>query len=316
MPRRPRSEFAAGIYHVTARGNRREPIYHDAADRQAYLSRLWQVNKRLGWSCLSYCLMTNHVHLLIETREPNLGEGVRLLHGGFAQGFNRRHGYGGHVFQGRFHAVQMETDPQLWLTAAYIARNPVDAGLCVSAADWPWSSHRAIVTGDAPRWLNRERLLLFFGAYGASDPLKRYEEFVARPKRGDSPLNVCPLNQVAFSWSGGRLKIEIDGHDLVELARQVELPFADAHHRPLAVDVRGGIRQYLMGSRCQTACLLGCECGEPECRPLVAEIEVARDTVSWSHFRQGSPDDRSYDRLGPFVFARRDYERALAKLEH
>jgi REP element-mobilizing transposase RayT len=325
MPRKPRSEFAAAVYHVSARGNRRQAIYLDVADREAYLGRFSRLADKLSWRCLSYCLMTNHVHLLVDTSKPNLGEGMRLLHGGFAQGFNRRHGFVGHVFQGRFHAVPIETDAQLWLTAAYIARNPVEGRLCGAATDWPWSSHRAIVSDDAPRWLDRQRLLQYFGAHGAPNPLERYQELVARPGTGDSPLNACPLNAVAFSWDAGRLKIEVDGRDLIELVREVELPFATAegrpehagaYHGPPAEHVRRGARQFLPARKHLTAQLLGCECGEPDCRPLLAEIELGRETVSWSRFRRGRRADWSHDRLGPFVFSRSAYEKALAALQH
>ena len=95
------------------------------ADRWRYIKLLRKTVERTSWMCLSYCLMGNHVHLLIETREPNLGAGMHRLHGAYAQWFNRRHGFVGHVFQNRYESVTIENDPQLWVTAAYIARNPV-----------------------------------------------------------------------------------------------------------------------------------------------------------------------------------------------
>ena len=122
-------------------------IYANDADRWRYLGILGRVTERMDWMCLSYCLMGNHVHLLLETRSPNLSAGMHRLHGAYAQYFNRRHVLSGHLFQGRFDSPRIESDPQLWMTAAYIARNPVDAGLCREAADWPWSSHAAIVEG-------------------------------------------------------------------------------------------------------------------------------------------------------------------------
>ena len=100
--------------------------------------------------CLSYCLMGNHVHLLIETREPNLGAGMHRLHGAYAQWFNRRHGFVGHVFQNRYESVTIENDPQLWVTAAYIARNPVTAGLCASAGAMAMEQPRRNRRGPSP----------------------------------------------------------------------------------------------------------------------------------------------------------------------
>src|SRR5690242_13743227 len=106
MGRKPRENVANGVYHVFARGNSRAPIYLDDDDRRIYLWMLARVVLRQGWRCLAYCLMTNHVHLLLETPEPNLSHGMQQLHGGYALSFNARHGRIGHVFQGRYGAVR------------------------------------------------------------------------------------------------------------------------------------------------------------------------------------------------------------------
>jgi REP element-mobilizing transposase RayT len=155
----------------------RELIYLDDADRERYLALLGQVVERHRWHCLAFCLMHNHVHLLIQTPEPDLGRGMQRLHGIYAQYFNRRHRRSGHLFQGRFGAVVMRSDAQLLMAARYIARNPVEAGLCRDAADWTWSSHVATIDSVRPRWLDTQRLLGHFGADGG-DSLGRYVEFV------------------------------------------------------------------------------------------------------------------------------------------
>jgi REP element-mobilizing transposase RayT len=190
VPRRPREEYEPGTYHVTARGNRRESIFVDDKDRLRYLAMLGRVTTRMDWLCLSYCQMGNHVHLLIETRSTNLGAGMHRLHGGYAQFFNRRHGYSGHLFGDRFHDEPIKSDAHLWMVAPYIARNPVRAGLCAAPVDWPWSSHASILgRAPVPSWLARDRLLSYFEAAGGHG-LRRYAdavEFFPEPK-GDSPL--------------------------------------------------------------------------------------------------------------------------------
>src|SRR5512145_316717 len=108
MARPLRIEFPGALYHVTSRGNAREPIFLDDGDRQAFLVRLGQVVEGHRWRCFSYCLMTNHFHLLLETPEPNLSRGMRLLNGRYSQRFNRRHGRVGHVLQGRFKGILVE----------------------------------------------------------------------------------------------------------------------------------------------------------------------------------------------------------------
>jgi putative transposase len=83
--------------------------------------------------------MTNHIHLLIETPRANLGDGMRWFHGRYGRYFNDRHDRVGHVFQGRYKAVRQVTDEQLLRTRAYIALNPVTAGLCGHPDEYPWS---------------------------------------------------------------------------------------------------------------------------------------------------------------------------------
>jgi putative transposase len=177
MPRKARLELEAGVHHVYARGNGQQPIYLGDADRLLYLRLLGHVVVRQQWRCLAYCLMPNHVHLLVETREPNLGAGMGRLHGSYAQMFNARHARSGHLFQGRFGSVTMRNDEQLLWAARYVVRNPVEAWLCDEPGDWAWSSHAATLEGRAPQWLDTPRLLAYFGADGG-DPRRRYADFV------------------------------------------------------------------------------------------------------------------------------------------
>jgi putative transposase len=179
MPRKPREEVAGGIHHVYGRGNDRRALFVDDVDREGYLSLLGAVVGRQRWRCLSYCLMDNHVHLLIETPEPNLGDGMRRLHGDFAQGLNRRHGRSGHVFQGRYGGKRLKTEGHLWTAAAYIAANPVDAGLCKAPERWGWSSHAWAAAAGAlvPSWLDLARLYALLSASGG-DPRRRYLDAV------------------------------------------------------------------------------------------------------------------------------------------
>ena len=161
-----------------ARGNNRQRIYFDRHDYERYEAGLATTIRRYGWHCLAYCLMPNHLHLLIETPEPNLGAGMQRLQGEFARSFNDRHGRVGHVFGGRYGAVLIGDDAQMSTVAAYIAANPVEAGLCADAGDWPWSSHARCAAGAAPSWADHERLLGYFAAWGR-DRWRLYSEALA-----------------------------------------------------------------------------------------------------------------------------------------
>src|SRR5262249_26297523 len=147
MAQQPRHEAAGAIHHVYARGNRRQEIFVDDDDRRTYLAMLGSATRRCRWRCLAFCLMTNHVHLLIETAEPNLGRGMQMVHAPYAQTFNRRHRRVGHLFQGRYGAERIRSDAQVVTTLRYIALNPVTAGACADARDWRWSSHAMALDG-------------------------------------------------------------------------------------------------------------------------------------------------------------------------
>jgi putative transposase len=149
VPRPPRIEYPNAIHHVAMRGNRRLPVFEVHNDFQVYLSVLSRVASRQGWRVLSYCLMTNHLHLLLQTPAPNLSEGMRLLSGTYTKMYNDVRGVPGHVFQGRFKNQLVHTDEHLLTAFAYIALNPVKPGLCNDPVDWQWSAHRELA-GLAP----------------------------------------------------------------------------------------------------------------------------------------------------------------------
>lgn len=192
MVRPLRIEFPGALYHVTCRGNRRESIYRQRPDRLAWLLELERTCRRFHFVVHAYCQMTNHFHLLIETPEGNLGQGMRQLNSAYSQFYNRQHGLLGHVMQGRYKAVLVQKEGYLRELARYIVLNPVRAGIVSRPGDWEWSSYQFMMGDDpAPPWLAVEWLLACFG----SDRVKArlaYQEFVAEGMGLESPLKkVC-----------------------------------------------------------------------------------------------------------------------------
>ncbi|MBL0163827.1 MAG: transposase [Xanthomonadales bacterium] len=186
MARPIRLEFAGALYHVTSRGDRREAIYEDDADRERFLTVLAEVVRDFNWVCHAYCLMGNHYHLLIETPDANLSKGMRQLNGVYTQASNRRHGRVGHLFQGRFKAILVEADSYLLEVARDVVLNPVRARMVRDPAKWPWSSYRAMMGEvESPDWLATDDLLAAF-AKRRSDARRRYRQFVAEGKGFDS----------------------------------------------------------------------------------------------------------------------------------
>ncbi len=204
MARPLRIELPGGVYHVTARGDRREPIYLDDGDRVAWLKLLGEVCERHNWRCHGYCLMDNHYHFVVETPDANLSAGMRQLNGVYTQWFNRRHAVSGHLFQGRFKAILVDRDAYLMALSRYVVLNPVRAGLATHAEDWPWSSYRAMVgQAPAPVWLETDWLLAQFGQERARAQ-QRFADFVAAGV-GQPPV-----------WDGLRHQVFLGGEAFVE----------------------------------------------------------------------------------------------------
>ena len=162
-------EMAGGIHHVWQRGNNRRRIFLAPGDRAFFLSLLREVATKYHWHCLSYCLMENHFHLVLETPQRTLGSGMRDLCSRYAQWFNARHETGGgHVFQARFGSKLVFRDAQLAQLIRYVARNPVRAGLCRHPEDWRWSSHRGLMKGDPHPLVAVERVTAQLDAFTTS----------------------------------------------------------------------------------------------------------------------------------------------------
>lgn len=186
MARPIRIEFSGALYHVTSRGDRREAIYEDDADRAAFLQVLGDVVADFNWVVHAYCLMGNHYHLLIETPDANLSRGMRQLNGVYTQYSNRRHGRVGHLFQGRYKAILVDADSYLLELSRYVVLNPVRARMVREPGRWRWSSYAAMVGAvDPPPWLATDGLLAAFGKRRA-EARRRYVRFVAEGKGAGS----------------------------------------------------------------------------------------------------------------------------------
>ena len=232
MSRPLRIELAGGLYHVTSRGDRREDIYHDDADRLAWLDVLAQCCERFNWAIHAWCQMSNHYHLIVETVEGKLSAGMRQLNGVYTQSVNRRHRRVGHVFQGRYKAILVERDSYLLELSRYVVLNPVRAAMVKHARQWKWSSYRAMVGDDArPPWLNTRWLLSQFGAQRARQ-IAGYAEFVQQGLRGPGV------------WEHLRGQIYLGG-DAFVAGMQARLTDEDSEHREIPRAQRRALAQSL-----------------------------------------------------------------------
>ena len=178
MARPLRIEFPGALYHVTSRGNASQRVFRDDEDRELFLATLAWVVERFGWRCHAYCLMDNHIHLLIDTPQPNLSRGMRQLNGVYTQRFNRRHRKVGHLFQGRFKAILVEKEGYLLELARYIVLNPVRAKMVKTPERYPWSSYQPMLgLAPVPPALAIEWVLDQFSRTRAT-ARRRYAKFV------------------------------------------------------------------------------------------------------------------------------------------
>ena len=158
MPRLARIAIPGVPHHVTQRGNNRQGVFFTEEDRHLYLRGLRDCAGESGLDILGYCLMTNHVHLLVVPRtETSLAEALGRAHWRYSQAVNRSHGWSGHLWQGRFFSCALD-EPHAYRALAYIECNPVRAKLVRRAWEYPWSSASFHVGSSAPPdWLDMKR---------------------------------------------------------------------------------------------------------------------------------------------------------------
>jgi REP element-mobilizing transposase RayT len=186
MARKGRIEFPGAVYHVLDRGDRQEAIFGDDGDREQFMATLGQACERTGWRVHAFVLMTNHYHLLVETRQPNLVAGMRWFQTTYTVRFNRRHRLSGHLFQGRYKSVVVESEAHGYFATLsdYIHLNPVRArmiSLQERLFDYRWSSYRFYAAkAGRPAWFEPQRVL---GAVGLEDTVFGRRHYAERMRQ-------------------------------------------------------------------------------------------------------------------------------------
>ncbi|TCP25978.1 REP element-mobilizing transposase RayT [Scopulibacillus darangshiensis] len=192
MPRPRRVWFPGAIYHITSRGNRRYPIYNDSKDRKKYFKLIEETNHLYPFTLHAYSLMSNHIHLLLETIDHPPSEIIRYLHSKYAMYFNKRHEVDGHLFQGRYCGKIIDT-PEYFLSASrYIHLNPVNAGIPDQLLNPLWTSYSAFINNTSKSenvLLSTEKTLSFF-----PEPRESYYRiYIESCLRGLTPRGQTPF---------------------------------------------------------------------------------------------------------------------------
>lgn len=179
MPRAARVVFPSMPYHIICRGNNREPIFEEKEDFDKYLEIFRRYKDQYGFRLYHWVLMSNHVHLLVETKENSslskLMQGINLA---YTIWFNRKKGKVGHLWQDRYRSAVVERDNYLLECGRYIERNPLRAGIVKDPREYSWSSYRVYGYGKQDALTDRNDLYEGMGK-GASQRQRAYREYVS-----------------------------------------------------------------------------------------------------------------------------------------
>lgn len=217
MSRPLRIEYPGAVYHIQNIGNRNEAIFLDDEDRETFLKTFREVAKSCRWKVYAYALMENHYHILFKTREANLVEGMKWLQTTYSMRFNKKHGFQGHLFAGRYKSMLIEANNAHYFSTIvdYIHLNPARAGLVRShnfISANKWTSLHCWINGkkDRPDWIHPAEGLVAFGCEDTDEGREKYlNHLVGRfeaeciDERSLIPVGHVGSNTVQRGWCYG-----------------------------------------------------------------------------------------------------------------
>lgn len=174
MARKMRTWFEGAKYHVTSRGIRRSSLFFEDEDYQKYLTLIEETKGRYPFFLHTYCLMTNHTHLQLETLKTPLSTIMKNLNTKYAKYVNKKYDFSGHVFEKRYGAELLNSPEYELDVSKYIHLNPVTAGMTPAPEDYHWSSYRAYLSDEETPLLNTQSLLSYFPA----PPSQHYVQYM------------------------------------------------------------------------------------------------------------------------------------------
>jgi putative transposase len=193
MPRPLRLEFPGACYHVLSRGNEGKDIFRVAGDCKLFLNLLKDCAERFDFLIHAYCLMPNHFHLLLETKDSNLSQVMKRLLGVYTMRFNNKYHRRGHLFQGRYKAFLIDKDNYFLELSRYVHLNPVRAKLVRIPEDYRWSSMKFFLKGKVSEILHRD-----FTLAGFKSPAK-YRQFVMEGLQSSGDTLKKPIGGLFWS---------------------------------------------------------------------------------------------------------------------
>ncbi len=177
MPRIPRQLSASGVYHVMIRGNERKNIFLNDNDKIRFLDTIQRMKSNQEYDIYAYCLMDNHLHLLIREDKDSLQRSMKRIGVSYSHYFNQKYKRVGHLFQDRFRSENVEGDGYLLAAIRYIHHNPIKAGISQNAEEYMWSSYRYYVDYDTESSLINKKLILGMFSTNEAKAINLFKEF-------------------------------------------------------------------------------------------------------------------------------------------
>ena len=273
MARPWRIQHEGAYYHVLSRGNERRDIFFGDGDRKLFLSTLGETSDRFKVDVFAFVLMGNHYHLLLRTNLANLSRAMQWLGLTYARRLNNRLGRCGHLFQGRFKAMLVESDAYMVELSCYIHRNPLRAKVVKRLIEYRWSSYPVYAYGKkGPEWLKTDLILSYLGE---RDGHKAYRKKVQNYAGEEGRL-----------WEDFRHGVIMGSAGFVERIRSLRSGAAPHKEIPQQKQVLGSID--LIGAAKQASGLLGREMGGyASGRRVRGAIKEDRDIVLYALWEMG-----------------------------
>lgn len=274
MARPWRIQHGGAYYHVLSRGNEGRDIFFDDVDRKLFLKTLGEASDRFNVDVFAFVLMKNHYHVLLRTNLPNLSRSMQWLGLTYARRLNNRVGRYGHLFQGRFKAIVVESDAYMVELSCYIHRNPLRAKRVKRLIEYRWSSYPVYAYGrKGPEWLKTDLILSYFGGRGGH---KAYREKVQDYAGEEGRL-----------WEDFRHGVILGSAGFVERIRLSKGGAAPHKEIPQQKKVLGSID--LTGAAKHASALLGREMnGYAPGHRVRGEIKEDRDLVLYALWEMGA----------------------------
>lgn len=226
MPRHQRILSETGTYHIMMRGNKRKNLFRSDDDKKQFLQILYDKKKETGFTVYAFCLMDNHIHMLIKASEESLATTMKRINASYAVYFNQKYQRVGHLFQDRFKSEPIENDQYLMAVVRYIHNNPVKAGIVISLEQYKWSSYNYyLMPGNIEsRSIDTEFILSLF----SNNQQQAIQEFIRFSMETDHNKYLDVTDKVICTLPEGQIYLdeylnkEWQGKHIAELIAKME----------------------------------------------------------------------------------------------